>query len=159
MTKASVLVTLACALLLWGCGGASSRISAKKGPMPQGGTFTGVWFSPEYGEMHLHQNGNKVVGWYQQNERVGRIHGTVSGNILRFEFEEKREMVVGKPTTFRGEGYFAYILEKKTRGESSYEVHRLDGEWWVPGSGDTSPWTATKSKKRQPEMQPPRGAD
>lgn len=155
MRHTAVLATTIGALLLGACSGGQARIP-DKGPMPEGGTYTGVYFSPQYGEMHLIQTGHEVAGWYSQNERVGRIHGTVSGNVMHFVWEEKREMVPGKPEITRGHGYFVYHIDHEKRGESEYEVHRLEGEWGMDndetGGG---PWTATKSLRRKPEPNPP----
>lgn len=156
MRNPLVLALLACVLLLSACAGGSAAIRSKKGPMPEGGDFTGVWFSSEYGEMHLHQTDDRVAGWYKKNERLGKIQGTVEGNILRFEWEEKREMVMGKPTTTSGHGYFVYVIDKEERGKAKYEVHRLEGEWGL-GDDDTGggEWTATKSRSREPQAKPP----
>ncbi|MFW6051033.1 MAG: hypothetical protein ACODAU_07655 [Myxococcota bacterium] len=142
------------AFALAACGGGAAN-APNRGPMPEGGDYTGVWFSPQYGEMHLHQNGDRVVGWYQQDERQGRISGTVAGNVLRFEWEEEREMVTGKPTVTRGRGYFVYTIDHEERGEAEYEVHSIEGEWGMDDS-DTGggPWTGVKSLKRKPRMQP-----
>lgn len=156
MRNPLALAMLACALVLSACAGGSSAIRSKKGPMPEGGDYTGVWFSPEYGEMHFHQTDGRVVGWYKKNERLGKIQGTVEGNVLRFEWEEKREMVTGKPTTTRGQGYFVYVIDHEERGEAKYEVHRLEGEWGLDDD-DTGggKWTATKSRSRKPQAKPP----
>lgn len=131
--------------LLGACGGAKqTRVSA--GPMPSGGTFTGVWFSPQYGEMHLVQTGVHVLGEYEKDERVGRIQGKAEGNVLRFQWEENRQLVVGRPTVVRGKGYFKY--EVAPDGD-----HYVTGEW---GHDDRDvgggPWNAVKSRTREPRL-------
>ena len=43
---------------LWPCWLWVRRLVACRraaGPMPQGGDYTGVWFSPQYGELHMQQ--------------------------------------------------------------------------------------------------------
>lgn len=144
MTRLGILVGLSMALVVpaWGCGGSSRRASIPVVPMPSGGSFTGIWHSPQYGEMHLVQTGSHVVGCYVQNERRGRIEGSVEGNVLRFQWSERREMVVGRPTTTRGRGYFAYTI-----GDDG--DHYIRGEW---GADDDEtgggPWNAVRDRRR-----------
>jgi len=132
-------------LLLGGCGGTEKVVTP--GPMPQGGTFTGVWFSPQYGEMHMVQTGATVVGKYEKGERTGRIQGHVSGDLMRFQWTEKREMIVGRPTETVGRGYFRIFLDE-TEG-----VYKFLGEWGHDqedmGGG---PWNGVKSKKQRPNL-------
>lgn len=156
MNRARIAVPiLALAWVLGACGGSGQARIPDKGPMPDGGDFTGVWYSPEYGEMHLIQDGRAVRGWYQKNERTGTISGETHGNVLRFNWQEEREMVVGKPTTTRGRGYFVYDIEVTDHG---HDIHKVQGEWGLDGK-DTGggPWTATKSRKGTPKATPPRG--
>lgn len=135
------------AALTVGCGGASAgRADVEPESMPPGGTFTGVWSSPQYGEMQLVQTGSHVVGRYQKNERVGRIQGTVQGDLLRFQWEEKREMVQGRPTITRGRGYFKYEIGDDGR-------HYAIGEWGIDNSEvGGGPWRAYKLKGREPTI-------
>lgn len=130
------------------CGGG---VSIPEGPMPQGGSFTGVWHSPQYGEMHMVQTGNSVVGEYTKDERRGRIQGSVRGNVMRFEWSEEREMVAGHPITTRGRGYFRYAIGQD--GD-----HYVQGEWGhdenMAGGG---PWNAVRDRRRQPQLSGGRG--
>ncbi|MGF1465824.1 MAG: hypothetical protein ACFCGT_06795 [Sandaracinaceae bacterium] len=138
-----VLSTLA--LSLGACGGASANV--RPGPMPEGGNFTGVWYSPQYGELHMVQTGNAVIGEYtDDNDREGQIEGTVSGDVLRFEWSEERELVPGRPVAQRGRGYFRYLI-----GED--EDHYIQGEWGygaeLTGGG---PWRARRLRNREPQV-------
>ncbi len=132
-------------MLLVACGGGGAGVSA--GPMPPEGSFTGVYFSPQYGEMHMIQNGSSVIGEYKKDERSGKIQGDADGNLLRFEWTENRAMVSNRPTVTRGRGYFRYTINPTN------EEHQIDGEWGLDdnetGGG---PWTAVKSKRRQPRL-------
>ena len=114
--------------------------------MPQGGTFSGVWHSPQYGEMQMVQTGQNVVGEYVKDERRGRIQGTVRGNVMRFEWSENRELVAGRPIVTRGRGYFRYAI-----GEDG--DHYVRGEWghddYMAGGG---PWNAVRDRRRQPSL-------
>lgn len=133
-------------LALLGCG-ASRHARVKTGPMPDGGTFTGVWFSPQYGEMHLIHNGATVVGRYNKDERRGRIQGGVEGNVMRFDWNERRELITGHPSISKGRGYFRLLRDEQ---EDNW---KLIGEWgtdtYETGGG---PWNAVKSKTRRPEL-------
>ncbi|RZO52852.1 MAG: hypothetical protein EVA89_30435 [Sandaracinaceae bacterium] len=127
-----------------GCGGGG--VNVPEGPMPQGGTFSGVWHSPQYGEMHMVQTGQQVIGEYTKDERSGRIQGTVRGNVMRFEWSEQREMVSGVAQTTRGRGYFRYAI-----GDDG--DHYIQGEWGhddnIAGGG---PWNAVRDRRAQPEV-------
>jgi hypothetical protein len=129
-----------------GCGGAPKHV-VHVGTMPDGGSFTGVWFSPQYGEMHIEQNGSSAIGRYTKDERSGRLQGTVEGDVMRFEWTETRELIVGRPNTTKGHGYFR--LSKSP----SDETWNLDGRWGNDASEhDGGPWTAVRSKTRKPDL-------
>jgi hypothetical protein len=114
--------------------------------MPTGGTFSGVWFSPQYGEMHMVQTGNAVVGEYRKDERAGRIQGTANGNLMRFEWTERRELVGGLPQTTRGRGYFHYGIDDAGK-------HNLIGEWGIDDADSGGgAWNAYKLNRRNPEL-------
>ena len=106
MRLCGVLLLASMGLALAGCGGGG--VSIAEGPMPSGGSFTGVWHSPQYGRMQMVQTGSSVIGEYEKDERTGRIQGTARGNVMRFEWSEEREMVAGVPLRTRGRGYFRY---------------------------------------------------
>ncbi len=134
----------AISMAIAGCGGGG--VSIDEGPMPSGGSFTGVWHSPQYGRMELVQTGQQVVGHYTKDERTGRIQGTARGNVLRFEWSEQRELVAGRPITTRGRGYFRYAI-----GDDS--DHYLRGEWGVDdavtGGGE---WNAVRDRRARPSV-------
>ncbi|MGE0786846.1 MAG: hypothetical protein AB7S26_14335 [Sandaracinaceae bacterium] len=152
-TEASV-IGLTMGLLMGGlfpgCGGGG--VNVPEGPMPSGGSYTGVWHSPQYGTMQIVQTGNNVVGEYEKDERTGRIQGTVHGNVLRFEWTESRELVPGRPTITRGRGYFRYTI-----GEDG--VHYIEGEWGVDdnasGGGE---WNAYRDRRARPQLHDPSGS-
>ncbi len=139
-----VVATLALSGLA-ACGGAG-RANISAGTMPAGQTFTGVWHSPQYGEMQMVQTGNQVIAEYVQDERRGRIQGTAQGDLLRFEWSERRELVAGRPVVTRGRGYFRFVLGEDT---DSYIV----GEWGhdenETGGG---PWRGVRDRRRRPRL-------
>jgi len=131
-------------LVMAGCGGGG--VSIDEGPMPSGGSFTGVWHSPQYGRMEMVQTGQQVVGHYTKDERTGRIQGTARGNVMRFEWSERRELVAGRPITTRGRGYFRYAI-----GDDS--DHYIRGEWGVDdamtGGGE---WNGVRDRRARPTV-------
>lgn len=124
------------------CGGTSANITI--GTMPQGRTFQGVWQSPQYGNMHLCVTGSQVVGDFEKDERRGQIQGTIQGDVLRFQWEESREMVVGRPTVTRGRGYFKLFVDEN-------EDSRIEGEWGIDNEETGSPWGAVLMRRRSPD--------
>jgi len=140
----TLLALLSAVALIPACGGGSGNRSA--GTMPQGGTFTGVWHSPQYGEMNMVQTGNAVVGEYHKDERSGRIQGTANGNLMRFEWNEERELVGGLPQTTRGRGYFHYSIDDAGK-------HTLLGEWGIDDDdAGGGVWNAYKMMNRSPTL-------
>lgn len=132
------------AVLLLACGG-GGRANLTIGTMPEGGTFHGVWMSPQYGDMHMCQSGSQVVGDYQKDERRGRIQGTIQGDTLRFTWEEQRQMVVGRTQTTRGRGYF----QMARRQDNDLF---LTGEWGIDDAEQGGgPWNAVKMRRGTPE--------
>ena len=129
-------------LALAACGGGSARIHI--GTMPEGASFEGVWQSPQYGNMHLCQTGVQVVGDFEKDERRGRIQGTIQGDVLRFQWEERREMVAGRPQISRGRGYFRIQIgadgDQYILGEWGHDDQETGG----------GPWNAAKLRRRRP---------
>lgn len=138
-------VAVVLALVWTGCG--SSVPEIKAGNMPEGGNYTGVYFSQQYGEMNLIQNGANVVGEYSSEMRSGKIQGEVQGDLLRFEWIEAKAMVSNRAQSTKGKGYFRYLVD------SSNGQHVLKGEW---GLGDQEmgggPWNAYKQKGKEPKL-------
>lgn len=129
-----------------GCGGEKLPPIQVK-PMPEGGSFSGVWFSPQYGEMHILQTGSSAIGRYTKDERQGRLQGRLEGDVMRFEWTEERELIVGRAVKTKGHGYFRIVRD------DAEDTWKIIGEW---GNDDADrgggPWTAVKSKTRRPEI-------
>src|SRR5690606_37001 len=108
-------------------------------------TFHAVWHSPQFGRMELCDSRGTVVGEYAKDTRVGRIQGKVTGDLLRFEWNEEKHVVRGRPNVLTGRGYFKLIMTDEGR-------YRIEGEW---GYGDDEvgggPWTANQIRGAEPE--------
>jgi len=135
------------ALALWlgvalGCGASHKP---KAGSLPEGATFYGVWQSPQYGNMHICQSGKQVVGDYVKNERAGRIQGDIDGDLMIYQWEDRRELVQGKPQIRRGRGYFRIEI-----GDDGDQY--IKGEWGMDDDlSGGGPWNAVKLRKGQPD--------
>ncbi|MFP4597520.1 MAG: hypothetical protein ACLFVJ_04660 [Persicimonas sp.] len=100
-------------------------------PMPQGQSFSGVWYSSQFEHMHLRQSGDKVEGIYTY-KNGGRIEGEVDGNILVFEWVEPGDKAKAQ-RTMKGKGYLALTVEAdeaKLQGEWGYKENRTGGGPW-----------------------------
>lgn len=134
--------------LLAACGGSAQMADVKAGPMPAEGSFTGVYFSPQYGEMHMVQNGSAVVGKYKKDERSGSLQGEADGDVMRFEWKEMKAMVSNRPQETVGHGYFRYMVDP-ANGD-----HVLKGRWGLNDSDmDGGEWNAYKSRKLEPDLE------
>ena len=133
------------ALVCIGCGSSTPEIKA--GNMPDGGNFTGVYHSPQYGEMNMIQNGNSVIGEYKHEMRSGKLQGEVQGDLLRFKWTEAKAMVSNRAQETTGHGYFRYVVDP-ANGD-----HLLKGEW---GLGEQEmgggPWNAYKARGKEPKL-------
>jgi hypothetical protein len=144
--RGTVISSAVVALVLLGCGGGAQRAEVASAPMPDGGNWTGVYFSPQYGEMHMVQNGSAVHGRFKKDERTGTIQGEADGNVLQFEWTENKAMVSNRPQETKGSGYFQYLVD------SASGDHVLKGRWGL-GDDNTSggEWNAYRSRNREPD--------
>lgn len=143
--RTSITISLLLVTLSFGCGGAASGVTAAT--MPENGNFSGVYHSPQYGDMNVIQNGSSVVGEYKQEMRHGKLQGEAEGDLLRFEWTEYKAMVSNRPQETRGHGYFKYMIDK-ANGD-----HVLKGEWGL-GDNETGggEWNAYKQKNKEPHL-------
>lgn len=130
------------ALVLWvsvvcfvGCS-APAVVLPTPTPMPEGASFTGVWFSQQFGRMYLRQVGGDVRGIYE-HDNGGTMEGTVDGNMLKFKWLDPGDRQAAVRTQ-QGHGY---LMLKP--GEQDPV---LEGEWgydekYVGGGVWTAEWT------------------
>jgi hypothetical protein len=145
--RSALVVVIAMVWLTGACGGSGTE-EIKPGPMPENGTFSGVYFSPQYGEMHMVQNGSAVVGKYKKDERAGTLQGEANGDVMRFEWTEFKALVSNRPQQTRGHGYFRYMVD------ASNGDHLIKGRWGLNDDNTTGgEWNAYKSRTREPDME------
>lgn len=128
------LSLIVAALMLWSLVGCATTAGIPaSGLMPQGASFSGLWYSDQFEHMYLYQSGDQVEGVYAYGN-AGTISGEVEGNLLLFKWEEPGDRGSAR-RTLRGQGYLQVVEEGQKlwlRGEWGYNEDRR-------GAG---PWTA-----------------
>jgi len=135
-----------------GCGGGGQKASSaaiKPGNMPEGGEWTGVYFSQLYGYLHVVQEGTTLSGkWIRKaKNKWGEIHGSVKGNVVRFEWSEYTVGSIGPNSSKSGRGYFKY-----TRPEGDNVDDVLVGEIGFGEDEVGNPWDAIKQRNVTPDL-------
>jgi hypothetical protein len=122
------------------CGGSSGRTATvTAGDMPAGQTWTGVYFHPVYGNLHIIEQGNNIVGKWQRTDKSawGQLSGTKVGNVAHFEWTEHKYGLVGPSASVKGKGYFVYKMGKDNIAE-------LHGEYGLNEDEVGSTWDCVK---------------
>jgi hypothetical protein len=133
------------------CGGSTTEAKAlpKAGDMPEGAEWTGVYFSPTYGHLHMVKEGSAVSAKWRNasGDKWGALHGEVTGNLLHYEWEETTIGMVGPSAKKTGRGYFQYV---RPMGDNvNDEIH---GEWGLGHEQTGVTWTAVKQRNSKPDL-------
>ncbi|WP_437317031.1 hypothetical protein [Sorangium sp. So ce385] len=154
----------ACALLLGttalGCSSNPAPKTAKveAGDMPEGGDWTGVYYSELYGYLHLVRdpNSDSIEGrWLRPvKDRWGELHGSVAGDLIKFSWKERVIGAIGPNSTKEGRGYFKY-----TRPEGENVDDKIVGEIGRNKDEVGEPWEAVKQRNMMPDLQSIGGSD
>lgn len=146
-----VLAALPVALGAAACGTPPEKpktASVKPDNMPEGGSWTGVFFDPQFGMLHLVHHDTNVSGrWKRPNGSAwGELNGPVVGNVAHFEWTEHKIGLVGPAAVTKGRGYFVYT---KAAGENADD--ELHGEWGLGANEAGNPWTCVKQRNITPD--------
>jgi hypothetical protein len=142
-------VTALLAALAFGCGGSQGsdmNSDIQRGPMPQGGSFAGIWFG-NWGEMSISTQGSSVVGEFCQEDRnrYGRFEGTAQGNVMTVHWITYDVSMGGARRETDGSAIVQYRVEAAGEGES----HLFEGTWgYGRANSGAGVWRATKSPGR-----------
>lgn len=133
------------------CGGPPpepTHAQVKPSDMPPGGDWTGVFYSPIYGHLHLIKEGNSVSGKWRTaaGDKWGELHGEATGDLLKFDWKEHKIGLVGPGSTTTGRGYFKYVVPP---GENVN--HEIRGEWGLGRSEVGHVWEAVRQRNMVPE--------
>lgn len=138
------------ALSLGACGGAQEAKTAKvaSSPMPEGESWTGVYFHPVFGYLHLQEEGSNIIGRWKRTDQShwGELSGTFNGNVLHYTWKEHKVGMIGPAATTKGRGYFVYKLNDQSIGE-------IDGEFGLHDSELGSNWKNVKQVRMEPDLQ------
>ena len=125
-----VLFTVSC-----GSHGVQMNETIQRGPMPEGGTFAGIWFT-SWGEMSLSSQGSSIVGEFCQEDRnrYGRLEGSAQGNVLTLHWITNDVTMAGASRQTEGSAIvqFAYVESGENQtahfeGTWGYERSNADG--------------------------------
>lgn len=122
--------------------------NVKAGDLPEGGDWSGVFYSPLYGYLHLVKEADIVSGkWRTTNgDKWGELSGTVTGDLLKYKWVEHRIGMIGPGSTTEGHGYFKYLVPP---GEN--ENHEIKGEWGLEKSEIGNRWEAVRQRNMLPD--------
>lgn len=131
------------------CGGEPAPRSANVQPsdMPSGESWSGVYFHPVYGYLHMVEQGSSVVGRWKRTDQShwGELSGTKTGNVLHFAWKEHKYGMVGPAAESRGKGYFVYKMGKDNIAE-------LDGQFGMNNDETGSDWHNVKQQRMSPDL-------
>jgi len=152
--KLAVLVipfTLGAGTLVTACGAKEEPKVAKVAPgeMPQGASWNGVYFNPQFGNLHLVEAGGSVQGrWKKTDESAwGELNGPVNGNLMKFEWTEHKAGMVGPASMTKGKGYFLY-----TRPPGDDVDDTLEGQWGLVDREVGNKWDCVKQRRVTPDL-------
>ena len=144
----SLVVSLAGAVS--GCGPGAGEVkhaNVKAGSLPDGGEWNGVYFSTRFGYLHLVSDNRSANGAWRtaSGDAWGEMSGTCEGDLLKYEWTERKIGAIGADATRKGHGYFKYTIP--TPGEP----HKIVGEWGLGDSDAGNPWDAVKQIRMEPK--------
>ena len=148
----NVLFTVVCAVALGisacgGGGGGTTVANIPAGEMPSGETWTGVYFHPVFGYLHMTEEGSNVIARWKRTDQSawGEMSGTRNGNVLHYTWKEHKIGLVGPAATSSGKGYFVYKMGKEGIAE-------LDGQFGIGDDETGSDWHNVKQQRMNPDL-------
>jgi hypothetical protein len=138
--------------LVPGCKSGESKdtvVAPKSGNMPEGATWDGVYFNPQFGNLHLVETGTSIAGKWKRTDGSawGELNGPVQGNVFHFEWTEHKIGLVGPSATVKGKGFFVY---KRPAGDNVDDT--LDGQWGLNDKESGETWDCIKQRHVKPDL-------
>jgi hypothetical protein len=123
--------------------------AVKAGDLPAPGDWSGVFYSPLYGHLHLVKEGNSVSGKWRTSggDKWGELHGEVTGDLLKYKWVEHKIGMVGPGSTTEGRGYFKYYVPAEENAN-----HEIKGEWGLERSEVGNTWEAIRQRNMLPDL-------
>jgi hypothetical protein len=148
---AGALLSAPLGLTACGEGGGARTATVAPGDMPSGAKWDGVYFSELYGFLHLKQGGgNAIKGRWERKtkDKWGELKGEITGDVIKFEWFELTQGLVGPNAKHTGRGYFKY---KRPAGDNVDDT--IAGEIG-PGQDEVGePWEAIKQRNIPPNLE------
>jgi hypothetical protein len=146
-----LVLVLFAALALAACGGGQKsieRAQVKAGDLPEGASWSGVYYSQTYGHLHLVEEDGTINGkWRTVNgDAWGEMAGEVTGDLFRYEWIEHTIGMVGPSASSKGHGYFKYKISA-----NGVDPDEIAGEWGLGASEVGRTWSATKQPRMDPD--------
>jgi hypothetical protein len=144
----SFVISVSGALVACGPGsGDVKHASVKPGPLPEGGEWNGVYFSTQFGYLHLVSDNKSANGAWRTaaGDAWGEMSGECDGDLLRYQWTERKIGAIGADATKSGHGYFKYTIPKPG------EPHKIVGQWGLGESDAGNPWEAVKQIRMEPK--------
>lgn len=122
-------LTFALGLIATACAPSRPRIRVRPKPLPPGIAYTGKWYSPQYENMTLKQEGDTVTGTFSY-KTGGTLEGKLDGNVLIFDWIQPGDTSKARREV-RGRGYFIIRDDgDKIRGWWGYNDDLDGGGIW-----------------------------
>ena len=110
-----VLVTLlaAASIGVTACGsgnGPAKLANVKVGEMPKGAEWSAEYYSEDIGTIELVSKGDEAHGRWERphKDKWAEFHGTIDGNVFKFEWTEYNRACVGPNCRTAGKGVMVY---------------------------------------------------
>jgi hypothetical protein len=150
LSSLSLSLVLSVAGALVACGPGSGDVQhahEKPGAMPAGNEWNGVYFSQEFGYLHLVSDNRSANGAWRTTagDAWGEMTGTIEGDLMHYEWTERKIGAIGADATKKGHGWFRYTVPKE--GEAAV----IAGEWGLGESDAGAPWKAVKQLHMDPK--------
>lgn len=123
--------------------------NVKPSDLPPEGDWSGVFYSPLYGHLHLVKEGGSVSGRWRTagGDKWGELHGEVTGDLLKYKWVEHKIGMVGPGSTTEGRGYFKYFVPAEENSN-----HEIKGEWGLERSEVGNRWEAIRQRNMLPDL-------
>jgi hypothetical protein len=153
LSFAAVLALLPLTASLAGCAGgdAPKMATVKAGDMPEGEAWTGVYFHPVFGYLHMVENGTTIVGKWKRADQSkwGELNGTKLGNVFHFVWKEHTYGLVGPAAETHGKGVFVYSVEENS---TNHKTAKLAGQFGLNDDEVGSTWDCVKQDRMEPKL-------
>lgn len=148
----SLALTLGTGMGAVGCasGDEVKTANVRASDMPDGESWSGVYYHPVFGYLHMVENGTAVVGKWKRSDQSkwGELDGTKVGNVLHFVWKEHTYGLVGPAALHQGKGVFVY----KVADANGHKQATLDGQFGLDADEVGSTWNCIKQDRMDPKL-------